>query len=95
MAKKNFSKGIDRVFSPTKIVETEDTSTSLSASAGEMGEIEKSPGRNDDKAVVSYNIRYSKELQKRIKRFCIEHDGIDMKDVFTRGAVMYMDKLVK
>ena len=59
MAKKNFSKGIDRVFSPTKIVETEDTSTSLSASAGEMGEIEKSPGRNDDKAVVSYNIRYS------------------------------------
>jgi len=44
------------------------------------------------KAVVSYNIRYSKELQKRIKRFCIENEGIDMKDVFTQGAIMFMDR---
>jgi len=22
----------------------------------------------------------------------IEHDGIDMKDVFTQGAMMYMDR---
>jgi hypothetical protein len=40
---------------------------------------------------VFYNLKYSKELQKKIKMFCIEHDGIDMKDVFTQGAIMYME----
>jgi hypothetical protein len=49
-------------------------------------------GKAGGDVVVSYNIRYSKELQKRIKRFCIENDGVDMKDVFTEGAVMYMER---
>jgi hypothetical protein len=59
------------------------------------GELPKAAPKMDDDVLVNYNIRYSKELQKRIKRFCIENDGIDMKDVFTQGAIMYMDRYKK
>jgi NRPS condensation-like uncharacterized protein len=43
-------------------------------------------------ALVCYNLRYPKDLKKRIKRFCIENEGIDMKDVFTQGAIMFMNQ---
>ena len=39
---------------------------------------------------VGYNLKYPKELQRRIKLFCLENDGIDMRDVFIEGAKMYM-----
>ena len=86
---KDFTKGIDNVFSPTTaetIKKTVETARDEKTTAGTNGTTaEKCNG------VVSYNIRYSRDLQKRIKRFCIEHDGVDMKDVFTQGAIMYMD----
>jgi len=97
---KNFSKGIDNVFSPTvdtdnvfkatikELDETKQVNQVNTNVAGITPKIEKKE-RSD--ATVCYNIRYSKELQKRIKRFCIEHDGVDMKDVFTRGAEMYLN----
>jgi len=83
MAKKNFNKGIDNVFSPTMNV------TEVSTVSGTDGTLGTGGTLGD--VLVSYNIRYPKELQKRIKMFCIEHEGTDMKDVFMRGAVMYMD----
>jgi len=42
-------------------------------------------------ALVNYNLKYPKELQRRIKLFCLEHDDIDMKDVFIEGAKMYLN----
>jgi len=115
MAKKNFNKGIDNVFSSTvkvnEIKETEEVKETLTGegTSGRKGEgtpsgaeLEKQnkTTKTEDTAatstvlstgIVGYNIRYSKELQKKIKRFCIEND-IDMKDVFTQGAIMYMEK---
>jgi hypothetical protein len=89
MGKKNFTKGIDNVFSPTTKAEIEEM-----VEAGEAGTEKGTEGTQGTtaEAVVSYNVRYPKELQKRIKRFCIEHDGVDMKDVFVRGAVLYMER---
>ena len=85
MAKKNFSKGIDNVFSSTM---QEDVSTTF---GNDVESVKNTKGMEHGDAIVSYNIRYPKELQKRIKMFCIEHEEVDMKDVFLRGAVMYMD----
>jgi hypothetical protein len=92
---KNFKKGIDRVFSPT-------TQSPLNPPEGDLKEVEGVAGhaRNDepkaaskkDEELAAYNLRYPKELQKKIKRFCIENDGIDMRDVFMQGAIMYMEK---
>jgi hypothetical protein len=84
---KNFKKGIDNVFSPTRINE-------VSEPAEEGMENESDPVKTND-IIVSYNVRYPKSLQKRIKRFCIDHDGTDMKDVFTQGAIMYMESSKK
>ena len=83
MGKKNFNKGIDNVFSSTANVTEVST---VSGTGGTPGTVE-----TGGDVLVSYNIRYPKEMQKRIKRFCIEHEGVDMKDVFMRGAIQYMD----
>jgi len=101
---KNFSKGIDNVFSPTvkeqssvfkatikELDETKETNKEV-VTAEITPKTEPKPIKKEKSEVyVCYNIRYPKDLQKRIKRFCIEHDGIDMKDVFTQGAIMFMD----
>jgi len=103
---KNFSKGIDRVFSPTvehenvfrtTVKELDETIKEVKVteqvpvpSATKEAKTENSKKKSDGKTIVGYNILYPKDLQKRIKRFCIEHDGIDMKDVFTQGAEMFM-----
>lgn len=58
-------------------------------------ESKKTTKKEENAAMVAYNLRYQKELQKRIKRFCIENDGIDMKDVFTQGAIMFMNDYKK
>ena len=81
---KNFKKGIDNVFSPTveSIVETSATPLSVAEPTKEESKL------ND---FVSYNIRYTKELKKRIKSFCLEHE-IFMNDVFTQGAIIFMEK---
>lgn len=68
-----------------------------SGEKGKAGEVEtilteSKKKKEENAAMVAYNLRYPKELQKRIKRFCIEHDGIDMKDVFTQGAIMFMNE---
>ena len=83
MAKKNFSKGIDNVFSSTTNLQEVLTDSGTGGTIGTIG--------TQGDALVSYNIRYPKELQKRIKMFCIDHEGVDMKDVFMRGAELYMD----
>ena len=85
MAKKNFSKGIDRVFSPTV-----EASQSTPEPVSKIKKAQESKGD-----VVNYNLQYPKELQKRIKLFCIENDGIDMRDVFMRGADMYLEHHAK
>ena len=41
--------------------------------------------------LVTYNVRYPKELKKQMKRFCIDHD-IDLKTMFIEGAILYMEK---
>ena len=96
MAKKNFKRGIERVFSPTtKISDFEDvkdfdeieTAGDASPSGGELP---KAASKKEE--LTSYNIRFSKDLQKRMKLFCIENDGIDMKDIFIQGAIMYMER---
>ena len=80
MGKKNFNKGIDNVFSSTTNLQEVSTVSGTDGTIGTQGDV-----------LVSYNIRYPRELQKRIKMFCIEHEGVDMKDVFMRGAIQYMD----
>ena len=40
---------------------------------------------------ASYKITYSKAFKKRVKLFCIENEGITIKDVFMRGAEMFME----
>jgi len=76
MTKKNFNKD--------KAGETGKTGKGI-------GELPEAVTQTDDDVLVNYNIRYSRNLQKKIKRFCIEHDGIDMRDVFIQGAMMYME----
>ena len=82
MAKKNFEKGIDKLFSSTT-----GGSPPPAPSKGGYEEKKSSGGGHE---VVSYNLRYSKDLQRRIKRFCIEND-VDMKEVFIQGAILYLD----
>jgi len=94
MAKKDFSKGIDRVFSPTKtddVKEVKEAGNATNLETRGTAGIDKR-ANEPEKAYANYNVKYPKELQKRIKRFCIENDGIDMRDVFIEGAIMYMDK---
>jgi len=104
MAKKSFQKGIDNVFSATVKEVAEDREegkkeeTVEVGEAGKVGKEEKpekiqrtEAKKTEETEYVAYNLRYPKELQKRIKYFCIEHDGIDMKDVFTQGAIMYIN----
>jgi hypothetical protein len=120
MAKKNFKKGIDNIFSSTS-PSPPDPQRGEFEEVKEVEEVKEASGYNGDNGVsgisllvdgqpkaagktdapatphtgenafAAYNIRYPKELQKRIKRFCIEHD-VDMKDVFIGGAVMYMER---
>ena len=87
MGKKNFNKGIDNVFSSTVNVEESKDVKEFK----DKIEVKNSKANDESQGYANYNIRYTKELQKRIKRFCIENEGVDMKDVFTRGAVMYME----
>jgi predicted RecA/RadA family phage recombinase len=95
-------KGIDNIYSPTsplnppkgdveagEVVEIGEAGAVVPGTSSGVVELPKAATEN---VLVGYHIRYPKELQKRIKRFCIEHDGIDMKDVFTQGAMMYLDK---
>jgi len=92
--------GMDNVFSPTTEKEkgkTVEIGEAEKETAGRTVDTETRTGSRElpkaaaENVLVGYHIRYPKELQKRIKRFCIEHDGIDMKDVFTNGAIMYLD----
>lgn len=78
---KDFTKGIDNVFSPTVPEKGKEKKTELPENATDE--------------LVAYNVRYPKSIQKRMKRFCIDHDGMDMRDVFIQGAVMLMDKYDK
>jgi len=100
---KNFSKGIDRVFSPTieqhenvfrtTVKELDETTKDVKVTEPvSPATKENNKKKSNDEIIVGYNILYPKDLQKRIKRFCIEHDGIDMKDVFTQGAIMFMNE---
>jgi len=85
MSKKNFNKGIDKIFSATAPT----TPTVATVENVENENVtETGKGKN---GVVNYNIRYSRALQQRIKRFCIENDEFDMKDVFTQGAEMFIN----
>ena len=104
---KNFNKGIDNVFSSTTSEKANVFSATVKGLDGirieetvEKEKVEekeqpnpqtKANKKENVSAMVAYNIRYPKDLQKRIKRFCIENDGIDMKDVFTQGAIMFMN----
>jgi hypothetical protein len=82
---KNFSKGIDNVFNTTTKMDDVSKKTSPAPSQPENKKV-------NENYLVAYNLRYPKDLQKRIKRFCIENDGIDMKDVFTQGAILFMNQ---
>jgi len=92
MAKKNFSKGIDNVFSPTvpvnfaKVIDKEETKEV------EKPAENKEPEKTPKVEYTFYNLKYPKELKKRIQRFLIDNEGIDIKDIFTEGAVLYLDK---
>jgi len=95
MAKKNFSKGIDRVFSATVEEEKEKEPGNVETleTTGTQGTESRDKGAPEaKKAFANYNIQYPKELQKRIKQFCIENDGVDMKDVFIGGAKLYLEQ---
>ena len=105
---KNFNKGIDNVFSSTTNEKANVFSATVkgldvtkNAEKEKVEEKEqpntqtKANKKENVSAMVAYNIRYPKDLQKRIKRFCIENDGIDMKDVFTQGAIMFMNDYKK
>jgi len=48
--------------------------------------------KDSNNEIVRYSIRYQKDLHKKIKQFCLDNEGIDMKDVFIRGAILYMEK---
>ena len=99
---KNFNSGIDRVFSPTvkepdnvfraTVKELDEKKeVNIQAPIAEPDKPERKEKKSNADVLVSYNLRYPKELKKRIKRFCIENEGIDMKDVFTQGAILFME----
>ncbi|MCL2436256.1 MAG: hypothetical protein FWD09_09015 [Lentimicrobiaceae bacterium] len=105
MAKKSYKSGIDRVFSST-VEEEENKEFKESKEFEETGDVvmggttgtiepkkirgEKEPAENSD-GFAFYNLKYPKGLKRRIKQFLVNHEGVDMKDIFTRGAEMYMD----
>jgi hypothetical protein len=102
MAKKNFSKGIDKVFSPTveltepsekaENVKTDIETVEISEPSAAKSEMpEKIQGKKEVKEFANYNLKYPKEMQKRVKRFCIEYDDFDIKDVFIQGANLFME----
>jgi len=102
MAKKSYKSGIDRVFSSTvgeeepkefkEFEETRDVVMGGTTGIIEPKKIrrEKEPAENSD-GFAFYNLKYPKGLKRRIKQFLVDHEGVDMKDIFTRGAEMYMD----
>ena len=79
---KNFRSGIDNVFSPT-IVQPETEKKSAQE--------QKVYPHDENIELVTYNVRYPKDLKKRMKRFCIDHD-VDLKTIFIEGAILYMEK---
>ena len=93
MAKKNFSKGIDRVFSSTTENEDfnefeenkEDEPVGTNGTSG----TKRAAYLKDIFGSANYNLKYPKVLQKQIKMFCLDKD-MDMKDVFIEGAKLYM-----
>jgi len=93
---KNFSRGIDNVFRTTvrelEEVKEEKVTAPIAEPEPEKEEVKTTPKKVNENDLVSYNLRYPREIQKMVKRFCIEHDGIDMKDVFTQGAIMYINE---
>ena len=93
---KNFNRGIDNVFRTTvrelEEVKVEKATEPIAEPEQEKAEVITPPKKVNENDLVSYNLRYPREIQKMVKRFCIEHDGIDMKDVFTQGAIMYMER---
>jgi hypothetical protein len=104
MAKKNFDKGIAKLLTPT--VEDNEggevEKVNFVNVAAALKDEPKAPpavpepvktkeSKKPAEQLVGYNIKYPKSLQKRIKRFCIEHDGIFMNDVFMQGAIMFME----
>jgi len=101
MAKKNF-KGIERIFSSTsdkvefEVVTKpaeEEAASEAPPSGGELpGTAKNKKPENEENDFVNYNVKYPRTLQRRIKRYCIERKGIDMRDIFIQGAIMYMDK---
>ena len=99
MAKKEFKKGIDRLFSSTipDPVESIPTSppptTPIPAPAPVPVPVEEKKIKVKEKAIkdqVNYNIRYSAELHKKIKQFCIKNPEYNLKEVFTQGAKILM-----
>jgi len=90
MATKNFKRGIDNVFSPTvavdfaKVIETEVKK--------EQKEVNEPEQKKQKIEYTFYNLKYPKELKKRILRFLVENDNVDIKDIFIEGAAMYLDK---
>jgi len=94
MAKKNFETGIgaslgsknDTVFRLTgKVIENDSKINTIET---------ETPSKETEQnfAYANYNIKYPKTLQRRIKQFCLDNDGIDMKDVFIEGTIMYLEK---
>jgi len=91
MAKKNFNKGIDNVFSPTTAVDfAKEIERDDKQDVNEVIEIEEKKAHKIEYAF--YNLKYPKELKKRIKRYLVENDTVDIKDIFTEGAAMYLEK---
>jgi hypothetical protein len=93
MAKKNFKQGIDNVFRSTvkELEELEKIEVSKEVKEEPAPEKKRSK-KPETEAMAFYNLKYPKTLQKEIKRFCIEYDGFDMKDVFTKGAILFMEQ---
>ena len=81
---KNFKTGIDNVFSPT-------TAQPEPKTQPKVEKEQKVYSPDDYVELVTYNVRYPKELKKRMKRFCIDHD-VDLKTIFIDGAILYMEK---
>jgi len=103
MASKNFKTGLDNVFSSTLeepvkevTITTEATETIELIQSKEMIKPVETPEmgkkRDADAGWSNYNIRYPKDLQRRMKIFCAQHDEIDMKMVFIEGAKLYMSQ---
>ena len=87
------NKGIDNVFRATvkELDEKKENKVPEPIQEAEPAKTENKKQQTNSEVLVCYNLRYPKDLKKRIKRFCIENEGIDMKDVFTQGAIMFMN----